>query len=121
MTDHIRLSRIAVFAFHGVHAEEQKLGQRFYISLDCQLDLAAAGVADDVDESIDYGQLAERVQELAVTQTFKTLEGLAESIAAACLIEFERLRAISVTVEKPGAAVAAIFDGVSVTINRTRA
>lgn len=120
MTDHIRLSRIAIFAFHGVYPEEQKLGQRFYISLDCELDLSAAGVADDVNESVDYAQLAERVQEIAVTKVYNTLEGLAEAIAGTCLIELPRLKAISVTVEKPGAAIAAIFDGVSVTITRAR-
>ena len=43
MSDRIRLSRIGVFAFHGVHDEEQRLGQRFFISLDLMLDLAAAG------------------------------------------------------------------------------
>jgi dihydroneopterin aldolase len=120
MTDHIRLRRIGVFAYHGVHEEEQRLGQRFYVSLDCGLDLAAAGVADDLAESIDYGTLAERVQEMAVTTTYKTIEALAEAIAAACLMEFSRLETITVTVEKPGAAIAAILEGVSVEITRSR-
>lgn len=121
MTDYIRLKRIGVFAYHGVHEEEQRLGQRFFVSLDCALDLAAAGIADDVKESVDYSLLTERVQEIAVTNTYRTIEALAEAIAAACLMEFTKLRAITVTVEKPGAAIAAILDGVSVEITRKRA
>ncbi len=31
MTDRIHVDRIAVFAYHGLHAEEAKLGQRFFI------------------------------------------------------------------------------------------
>lgn len=120
MTDHIRLTRIGVFAYHGVHEEEQRLGQRFYVSLDCALDLSAVGVSDDLKEGIDYGTLAERVQEIAVTQTFKTIEALAEAIAAACLMEFDKLEAVTVTVDKPSAAIAAILDGISVEITRKR-
>ena len=33
MTDRIFVHRIAVFAYHGLFAEEAKLGQRFFISL----------------------------------------------------------------------------------------
>lgn len=121
MTDRIRLSRIGVFAYHGLHPEEGKLGQRFYISLDCRLDLSEAGRADDFKKTVDYGALAERVQEVAVGQQFKTIEGLAEAIATVCLNEFSRLQAITVTIDKPAAPVAAILDGVSVEISRKRA
>lgn len=120
MTDHIRITRIGVFAYHGAHPEESRLGQRFYISLDCVLDLAEVGRTDDLAGTVDYSVLVERVQEMAVINVFKTIEALAEAIAASCLKEFPRLRAITVTVEKPGAAIAAIFDGVSVEITRVR-
>ena len=40
MTDRIILTRIAVYAYHGILAEEEKLGQRFYVSLEARLDLA---------------------------------------------------------------------------------
>jgi dihydroneopterin aldolase len=29
MTDRILLTRIATYAYHGLHPEEEKLGQRF--------------------------------------------------------------------------------------------
>jgi len=120
MTDRIRLTRIGVFAFHGGHEAERQPGQRFHISVDCALDLAAAGVADDIGESVDYAVLAERVQEIAVTRSYRTLEGLAEAIAAACLMEFVRIDAITVTVENPAAAIPAILDGVAVSVTRER-
>lgn len=120
MTDHIRLTRIGVFAYHGVHPEEQRLGQRFYISLDCQLDLSAAGQTDDFSKTVCYATLAERVQEVAVSHSYRTIEGLAEAVAGMALAENPRLEAITVTVDKPGAAIAAILEGISVSITRSR-
>ena len=120
MTDHIRLKRIGVFAYHGVHDEERQLGQRFYISLDCGLDLTEAGAEDDLTKSVDYARLAERVQEIAVTVTYNTIEALAHAIAMACLNEFKRLQKVTVTVEKPGAAIVAILEGISVEVTRVR-
>lgn len=121
MTDRIRIARIGVFAYHGLHPEEGRLGQRFYISLDCALDLRGAGADDDFHKTVDYGVLTERVQEIAVGQQFRTIEGLAHAIAMACLSEFKALEHVTVTVEKPAAPVAAVLDGVSVEVTRGRA
>lgn len=118
--DRIRVARIGVFAYHGLHPEEGRLGQRFYISLDCGLDLTGAGREDDFRQTIDYGVLTERTQEVAVGGQFRTIEGLAHAIAIACLEAFERLEQITVTVEKPSAPVAAVLDGVSVEVTRQR-
>lgn len=120
MTDHIRLTRIGVFAYHGVHPEERRLGQRFYISLDCQLDLSPAGKTDDFTQTVCYATLAERVQEIAVGQSYHTIEGLAEAVASMALTENPRLTAITVTVDKPGAAIVAILEGISVSVTRSR-
>ncbi|MFN3483647.1 MAG: dihydroneopterin aldolase [Rhabdaerophilum calidifontis] len=119
--DRIAIRRIGVFAYHGVYEEESRLGQRFYISLEAMLDLAPAGKADDLELSISYADLAQLVQEIAVANRFRTIEGLAEAIAAALLRDFPRIDTIEVTVEKPNAAVAALFDTIAVTITRTRA
>jgi 7,8-dihydroneopterin aldolase/epimerase/oxygenase len=65
MSDEIILSRLALYAHHGVHAEEERLGQRFYVSLTCSLDLGPAGQADDYGQSVCYARLAKRVHEIA--------------------------------------------------------
>lgn len=118
--DRISLSRIGVFAHHGVYAEEEKLGQRFYISVTLGLDLTEAGRNDDLEASVSYADIAQLVQEIAVGQRFRIIEALAEAIATAILAGYPRVADIAVTVEKPGAAVAAILDGIAVTISRAR-
>lgn len=120
MTDRILIHRIAIFAYHGVHPEEERLGQRFYVSLDCRLDLSVAGRDDDWNSTVCYGQLTEIVSRIGTGRRFKIIEALAEEIAAAALSRFPRLEAVTVSIEKPSAPVPAIIDGVTVEITRRR-
>lgn len=118
--DKITISRIGVFAYHGVYAEEERLGQRFFISIECWLDLSGAGRQDDLEQSVSYAEIAARVQEIAVGQRFRIIEALGEAIAQDLLHGFPRIDEVSVTVEKPGAAVAALLENIAVTITRAR-
>lgn len=118
--DLIRVTRIAVFGRHGLLPEEAVLGQRFYISLEAQLDLSAAGRSDTVDETVSYADLTRVAVQIATERRFNLIEALAEAIAAAILADFGLVDAISVQVDKPSAPVPAILDGVTVAITRRR-
>jgi dihydroneopterin aldolase len=118
--DRITLTRIGVFAHHGLYEEEKKLGQRFYISATMALDLAEAGRNDDLEASVSYADVARLVQDIALGQRFKIIEALAEAIASAILAGFPRIANVTVTVDKPCAAVAALLDGISVSVARSR-
>ena len=120
MNDRIVLHRIAIYAYHGVLAEEERIGQRFYVSLDCCLDLSEVGRTDSLQKGVSYADLAEVATLIATQRRFRTIEALAETIAAALLSSFSRLEAVTVTVDKPGAPVPAILDGISVEITRRR-
>ena len=120
MSDKIIIERLSVYAYHGVHPEERRLGQRFVISLECHLDLGVAGRADDWDSTVCYAQLTSVLEKTATGRQFRTIEGLAEAIATEVLSTFERIEQVAVRVEKPGAPVPAILDGVAVEIRRRR-
>ena len=95
MTDRILLSRIAVFAHHGLHPEEERLGQRFYVSLDVRLDLAPAGCADDWKQTVSYDRLAAIVLEVATGRRFALIEALAEVVAARILEAHPRVESLT--------------------------
>lgn len=120
MNDRIILDRIAVFARHGVLPEEAARGQRFFVSLDCELDLAPAGQADDLALTVSYAELAALATEVATTRRFSLIEALAEAIASAALAAFPRLRAITVRIDKPDAPMPSRLEGVAVVITRRR-
>ncbi|MDB5559748.1 MAG: dihydroneopterin aldolase [Enterovirga sp.] len=120
MSDRIVLHRIAIYAYHGVLAEEERIGQRFYVSLDCCLDLSEVGLTDSLQKGVSYADLAEVATKIATERRFRTIEALAETIARALLSDFPRLQAVTVKVDKPGAPVPAILDGISVEVTRRR-
>jgi dihydroneopterin aldolase len=121
MTDRILVQRIAVFAYHGLLEEEARLGQRFYVSLDCRLDLAPAGRSDDVAHTVSYADLTEIVTRIATQRRFSLIEALAEAIAAEILARHPLVVALSVRVDKPSAPVPAVIEGVAIEITRHRA
>ncbi|CAA2106191.1 Dihydroneopterin aldolase [Methylobacterium bullatum] len=121
MTDRILVERIAVFAYHGLLEEEARIGQRFYISLDCRIDLRPAGLSDDMAKTVSYADLTEIVVRIATTRRFALIEALAEAIAAEILDRFEGVDSIVVRVDKPSAPVPAVIDGVAISILRSRA
>lgn len=118
--DHIRVEGIAVFARHGVLPEEEVLGQRFYLGLDAELDLAPAGRADDVALTVSYADLTALAVAIATERRFRLIEALAETIAGEILSRFPVIAAITVRVDKPSAPVPAILAQVGVTITRRR-
>ena len=120
MSDRIVVDRIAVFAFHGLLPEEARLGQRFYVSLDVRLDLAAAGRSDDVARTVSYADLTEIVTRIATQRRFALIEALAEAIAAEILDRHPTITEIRVRVDKPSAPVPAVIDGVAIEIVRSR-
>jgi dihydroneopterin aldolase len=118
--DTIRIARIGVYAYHGVYEEEGRLGQRFFISVLARLDLHPAGRADDLALTVSYSDIAQRVQEIAVSRRYQIIEALAEAVAADLLRAFPMIEEIEIAVEKPNAAVAAMLDTIEVTIIRQR-
>lgn len=117
--DRLKLTGIEVFAHHGVLPEEKQIGQRFLIDLDVELDLRAAGMTDNLAETIDYGSLAERVHELVVGNRWNLIEKVAEETAE-LVLSIPAVKGVKVTVHKPNAPIAVDFADVSVTIDRLR-
>ena len=118
--DRIVVERLAIFAHHGVLPEEQKTGQRFFVTLDCGLDLREAGGSDDIASSVNYAELAGRAAAIAGSRRFFLIEALAEAIAQDALSVFPRIEEITVRIDKPSAPIPALLDGVAVIVTRRR-
>jgi 7,8-dihydroneopterin aldolase/epimerase/oxygenase len=52
--DKLVLRGLQFHGFHGVKIEEKKLGQKFVVDVDAWLDLSAAGVSDDIADTVSY-------------------------------------------------------------------
>ena len=118
--DVIRISGIRSFGHHGALPEETRLGQRFTVSVDLEVDTRPAA-ADDLKLTVDYGKVIETVEAQLKGKPVYLIETLAQQIAARILGTFPMVKAVTVEVTKPFAPVAADFDAISVKIRRERA
>lgn len=120
MSDRVFVSNLCLYAHHGVHPEETRLGQKFFVDIECSLDLAPAGHTDDFELAVGYDALCELAAEISAAGPYKLVERLGQCIAEAVLARFYRVDEVMVRVRKPSAPIAALFDNVGVEIRRRR-
>lgn len=104
---------------HGVLEVEQNTPQEFGIDLELHLDLSPAGLKDELELTVDYEQVFHSVRKIVEDKSYKLIETLAENIARVILKDFA-VSAVEVTVYKPNAPVAGIFDYFAVKISREK-
>ncbi|WP_074988124.1 dihydroneopterin aldolase [Saccharomonospora viridis] len=117
--DRITLTGLRVFGRHGVYEHEKRDGQEFVVDLTVWLDLSAAASSDDLDDTVNYGELAQVAADIVAGPPFDLIESVAGRIADEIMRD-ERLSAVEVTVHKPSAPIPLTFADVAVTVRRQR-
>ena len=120
MSDRIFLKGLLVHAHHGLLSHESEVGQRFVIDLDLTIDLSRAAASDHLTDTVSYADVAEVTLSTFKARNFNLLEAAAGAVADALLAAFTAIEAVTVTVHKPHAPIAAIFDDVGVVMTRGR-
>ena len=118
MADEIRIRGLEVYANHGVYPEETRLGQRFTVDLELYTDTRRAGLADELELSVDYGAVCHFVSDWLREHSCKLIESAAERCAMAVLERWELLEGLALELHKPSAPIGLPFADVSVRIER---
>lgn len=116
--DKIVIEELEVFARHGVFPEENVLGQKFVISIAMYTDTRKAGVTDELEYSINYGEVSHFAKKFVEGHTYKLIEKVAEELAQALLLEFNLLKKVDVKIDKPWAPIGLPVKNVGVEITR---
>ena len=116
----INVTKLALFAYHGVNDEEQRLGQRFYIDMSLIVAPVSATKSDRLEDTISYEDVIHCAEDAFLEKKYRTIERAANSVGSAIMEQFPTIQNLSVTVHKPSAPVAAIFDDVAVTVDFSR-
>lgn len=116
--DQITIEKLTVFGNHGVYPEENKLGQKFLVSLVLHTDTRKAGLNDELENSINYGDVSQYVRQFFEENTFKLIERVAEKLAEGLLLRYSLLEKVDVKIEKPWAPIAIPVESVGVEISR---
>jgi 7,8-dihydroneopterin aldolase/epimerase/oxygenase len=120
MTDTIFVKGLVIHARHGVMDHETEVGQRFVIDLELYSDLSESSRTDHLSDTVSYANVVTTAVSAFKNTNYKLLERAAGAVADAILAAFPRIRAVQVTVHKPHAPIAAIFEDVGVVLTRSR-
>ncbi|MBS1250775.1 MAG: Dihydroneopterin aldolase [Chloroflexi bacterium] len=115
--DKIIIKDLTAHGILGLHDWERENPQDILINLVLFGDFAEAGASDDVEKSVNYQTVAEKVRTHAEKAGRLTVEALATDIAKLCL-EDEAVKRVRVRVEKP--TVIPFTKSVGVEIERER-
>jgi len=97
----------------GVHAHERQTRQTLILDLELGADIRPAAATDQLNDTLDYQAVAQRIGELAATSNFQLVETLAERIAELLLREFAAPW-LRLTLRKPSALPQAREAGVCI-------
>jgi dihydroneopterin aldolase len=119
-----RLDRVTVHGLrgrghHGVFEREREKGQTFLVDVTLGLDTRRAAASDALDDTVNYGEVAERIVALIEGEPVSLIETLAARMAEACL-EYPLVEEVEITLHKPDAPITVPFEDVTVTVVRTR-
>jgi 7,8-dihydroneopterin aldolase/epimerase/oxygenase len=115
--DRILIAGIREMGVHGVLPEEQVRPQPFEVDIELLVDTKAAGVSDDLDDTVDYSAVSEAVSRVVSSEKYRLLERLAERIAEVCSAD-PRVQGCVVEVRKVHPPVRAMLNHVGVRIER---
>lgn len=119
MTDKIILKNMMFYAFHGVHEYEREQGQRFYVDLEIETDMIAAGESDDLSHTVDYTAVYSQVKEIVENHRYQLLEALSTSVADSVLA-MNGVSGVRVGIRKPAVPIPGPIDYVQIDITRRR-
>ena len=106
-------------ALCGVLPEERSRRQPFEIDVDVFVDLSRAGTTDALDDTVDYGALCQRIDDLALDEQYSLLERFAARVAEVVLAT-PLVAAVTVNVRKMRPPVPQHLSTSGVCIHRTK-
>ena len=116
--DYIKITNLKIYAYHGVFEEEKREGQEFYINAKLYLDLHIPGKNDDLTRSLHYGDCCHFMTKVFKEKSFDLIEAACENLCQRLLLEYDKLTAVEIEIQKPHAPIGLPFENVSVTMYR---
>jgi len=114
----VELRGLEVFGHHGVGEDERRDGRTFLY--DVLVEVPDGALSDRLEDTVDYREIAAKIQEVSDSRSFMLIEALAGAVADALVGSFpvERVR---VGVRKPGIRPAGLaVECSAATVERTR-
>ncbi|MGE5403644.1 MAG: dihydroneopterin aldolase [Candidatus Saccharibacteria bacterium] len=118
--DKIIMKGLSFLCHLGITEEERTKAQPVVVDLVLHCDLLAAGLSDNLNDTVNYHTVFDRVKKIMETNSYNLLEGMAEAIAAHILVVENLVEKVEVTIKKTKPPVEGHFEYFGVSIERTR-
>ncbi|WP_275782865.1 dihydroneopterin aldolase [Pararhizobium gei] len=115
-TYRITLKNCAFFARHGVHDEEEFLGQRFFVDAELDVDQGTALIDDSIEDTVHYGLVFKEIEKIITGRRRYLIEALALEVAQTLCSIFPQIRRARIAIRKPNAPVPGVLDYVEVAV-----
>lgn len=119
MADRIELRGLRVRGHHGVFEHERRDGQDFVVDIFVWIDLTHAARSDHLEDTLDYGEMAERAAAIVAGPPCNLIEAVAGRVADDVFADV-RVQTVEVVLHKPQAPIQREFADVAVVARRSR-
>ncbi len=114
----INIEKLHLYGHIGVYEEEKANGQDFDVSVYCNLRDDYSYATDELDNTVNYGTVANLIQDYFNNNKCDLIETVSENIAGMILDSYDVIDEITVEVHKPNAPVNIEFDDIYVSCNK---
>ena len=111
--DIVFIKQLEVSCTIGAYDWEKLVQQKLYFDLEMAFDNRPAAASDDINLTLNYFSVSERVSQFALEHQFELIETMAEKVAELIMQEFA-VPWIKLTLHKPGALAKAKSLGVQI-------
>ena len=119
MPDRIELNKIQALGTIGVLPEEKIRAQPFEIDIVIESELSIAGQSDDLNDTINYGEITELVVSIINNESHQLLEKVATRISTE-ILNYPSIMGVQVNLKKLRPPVPEFLESSAVNIYRTR-
>ena len=114
----IRIEQLHVDCIIGILDSERVTPQRLLIDVELDTDFAAAAASEQVTDTVNYAEVADRLCALAIEGRFRLVETFASRACELLLASYPQLSRVRITACKPDILPAARSVGVSLEQHR---
>jgi len=116
--DRIHITDLSVSGILGINPDERINRQEILVNATLWADIRPASISDNIEDAVNYRTITKRLIAHVERGDPMLVERLVAELAGICFESDDRIAAVEMTVEKPGALRHA--RSVGITIRRTR-
>lgn len=113
MKSSIELSGMEFYAYHGVLAQEQSVGNRFVVDVMLDIDVTAATKSDELEDTLNYAEVYALIKREMATSS-RLLEHVGGRIIDSLHREYPLIERILLKITKKTPPIMGILSGASV-------